>query len=82
MEFESLLPTVGEMIKTVDAVKYISDVSANMNLHLTKTKHRILNSVRIFEERNLGTIHATLTQVVNRIDNFAKQKQMNTFKEI
>lgn len=32
MEFEKLLPTVAEMIKQADEVKYVGDLAANVNL--------------------------------------------------
>ena len=81
MEFESLLPTVAEMIRQVDAVKYVQDISANMNLRLTRSKESILNSAKVYEERNMSQIHASFAQIVHRLDNFSKQKQSNTFKE-
>ena len=81
IEFESLLPTVAEMIRQVDAVKYVQDISANMNLRLTRSKESILNSAKVYEERNMSQIHASFAQIVHRLDNFSKQKQLNTFKE-
>ena len=33
-EFDNLLPTVAEMIKQADEVKYVGDLASNINLHL------------------------------------------------
>ena len=74
-EFENLLPTVAEMIKQADDVKYVNDISANMNLQLAITRDSIINSAKVYEERNLTKVHAAFQQIVNRVDNFAKQKQ-------
>jgi len=62
------------MIKQADQVKYVSDVAANMNLRLATSKDVILNSSKVYEERNLTTLHATVAQIVTRLDNFSKKK--------
>ena len=69
------------MIKQADDVKYINDVSANMSLQLAVTRDSILNSAKIYEERNLTKVHAAMSQIVNKVDNFSKKKQQNTIKE-
>ena len=56
-EFENLLPTVAEMIKQADEVKYVNDVTANVNLRLANSKEAILASTRVYEERNLSKVH-------------------------
>ncbi len=53
-EFIDLLPTIAEMIKQCDEVKIVSDVSANVNLHLFTSKEKILNSAKIYEERDVA----------------------------
>ena len=80
-EFSQLLPSVAEMIKQADEVKYVGDISANLNLCLAQSKESILNSSKIFEERNMAGIHAAMQHVLNRVDAFSKQKQANTIKE-
>lgn len=80
-EFENLLPTVGEMIKQADDVKYVNDVSANMSLQLAVTRDSILNSAKVYEERNLSKVHAAMAQIVNKVENFSKLKQKNTIIE-
>ena len=80
-EFKNLLPTVAEMIKHADEIKYTSDVFANMNLKLAFSRDSIISSAKVYEERNLSKVHSALQQVVNRVDSFVKQKQQNSFKE-
>ena len=70
-----MLPTVAEMIKQADEVKYVQDVSANMNLRLATSRDSILNSAKVYEERNLSKVHTAFAAIVNRIDTFSKQKQ-------
>ena len=41
------------MIKQADEVKYVGDLAANVNLRLTMSKDTILNSAKVFEERDL-----------------------------
>ena len=76
-----MLPTVAEMIKQADEVKYVGDVSANVRLCLTTSKDSIHESTKLFEEKNMAPIHAALLQIVNRVEGFAKTKQTNTIKE-
>ena len=80
-EFMNLLPAVAEMIKQADEVKYVSDVSANMLVSLATSRDQILNSAKIYEERDISTVHAALLQVVNRVDNFSKHKQKHTMRD-
>jgi len=80
-EFRNLLPTVAEMIRQADEQKYITDISANLNLHLFQSKEQIYSSARLLEDKNVGQIHSAMKAVVNRIDSFAKTKQANTIKE-
>ena len=42
---------VGEMIKQCDEVKYVNDISANVELCLTTSRETILNSAKLFEEK-------------------------------
>ena len=60
------------MIKQADEVKYVSDVSANMNLRLATSRDSILNSAKVFEERNLSKVHSAFAQIVNRVESFSK----------
>ena len=69
------------MIKQADEVKYVNDISANMNLRLATSRDSILNSAKVYEERNLSKVHSAFAQIVNRVENFSKQKQLNTIKE-
>jgi len=69
-----LLPSVGEMIKQCNEVKIVSDISANVNLHLTTSKDSILESAKIYEERDITQIHQAFQMIVNRVDSFSKQK--------
>ena len=59
-EFENLLPTVAEMIKQADEVKYVGDLVSNVNLHLTKSKKAILKSAKAFEERDMAQIFSVM----------------------
>ena len=52
-----------------------------MNLALTQSRESILNSAKVYEERNMTALHATILQIYNRVDNFSKAKQQNTLKE-
>ena len=56
-ELKNLLPTVAEMIKQADEVKYVGDLSCNMNLQLYSAKDRITRSTKEFEERDVAAIH-------------------------
>ena len=55
-EFENLLTTVGEIIKQADEVKFVGDLSCNLNVQLTQTADNILESARIFEERDIQSL--------------------------
>ena len=52
-----------------------------MNLRLATSRDSILNSAKVYEERNLSKVHSAFAQIVNRVENFSKQKQLNTIKE-
>lgn len=80
-EFENLLPTVAEMIKQADEVKYVGDLASNMHLRLSKSKEQILDSTKMFEERDMAMIFSAMTQVVKKVDKFVDQKRKNTLKE-
>lgn len=80
-EFENLLPTVAEMIRQADEVKYVSDVSANMNLRLATSKDTILESSKVFEEKNISTLHDSIRQISNRVENISKQRQQQAIRE-
>ena len=69
-EFENLLPTVAEMIKQADEVKYVGDLSSNISLKLHSAKDRIARSTKEFEERDVAAIHSAMGHVVNQIDAF------------
>jgi hypothetical protein len=51
---------VAEMIKQADEVKYVGDISSNVNLSLAQSRESILNSTKMFEERNMAGIHAAM----------------------
>ena len=70
------------MVKQVDAVKYVGDTSVNLNLSLYTARDNILESAKVYDEKNLTAIHATVQQIADRLDKFTKTKQVNTFREI
>lgn len=80
-EFSNLLSIVAEIIRQLDEVRVVGDISANVNLHLTQAGDRILSSARVYEERDMASIYSSFQQIVNRIETFAKTKQINTIKE-
>ena len=80
-EFANLLPTVAEMIKQADEVKYVGDLASNVHLHLHRSKEAIFGAAKVFEERDVATIYSALNCVVNRMDSFMEQKRKNTLKE-
>ena len=53
----------------------MNDVCQNIKLKLAGSKESILNSAKVYEERNLTGIHASFLQIVNRVENYSKQRQ-------
>ena len=51
------------MIKQADEVKYVCDLSANISLKLATSEHVILESAKVFEERDLAQIFSCVSQV-------------------
>ena len=45
-EFENLLPSVAEILKQVDELELVRDISANINLSLCNAKNQIKNSTK------------------------------------
>lgn len=80
-ELQNLTPLVAEMIKQADEIKYIGDVVQNMSLHLSLTKQKMLESTRIFEERDVASIHTALGQVHSRMDGYMQKRRQNVLKE-
>ena len=69
------------MVKQADEVKYVGDMISNVELQLLSSKSKILEATKVFEDRNVSSIHFALSQVVNRIDGYMQKKHTNTIKE-
>jgi len=70
MEFGCLLPTVAELVKQADEVKYVGDLSSNLNLSLYNSKDIILESAKVFEERNFTQVFSCMKRIVGKVDSY------------
>ena len=69
------------MIKQADEVKYVGDLAANVSVRLALSKEAIINSTKVYEERDVHSIYTAVTQILNRVDGFMEAKRKNTLKE-
>ena len=69
------------MIKQADEVKYVGDLAANVNLRLHSARDAILQSAKVYEERDVASIASAFGVVVNRVDGFMEAKRKNTLTE-
>ena len=69
------------MIKQADEVKYVGDLAANVNLRLHSARDAILQSAKVYEERDVASIASAFNVVVNRVDGFMEAKRKNTLTE-
>ena len=70
------------MIKHIDTVKQLSDMSADLNCSITKAKDKFNNSAQLYRERNLSQVYEAMTHVAYRLDTFCKKKQKESFNDM
>lgn len=52
-----------------------------MTLHLTLTKDKMLESTKVFEERDVASIHRAMDQVMRRVDGYMNKRRLNVIKD-
>ena len=60
IEIVNLCPTVAEIIKQADEVKYVLDLSNSITLHMYNSKEAMLKSTEAFESRDFAKIHSVM----------------------
>ena len=73
-EIESLLPAIGEIIRTADKVRLITNISAGLDEHLCKNERIIVETAKQLEDKSMNDIHNALTTVKESIYHMADCK--------
>ena len=74
MELKALLPSIGEIIKTADQVRLITNISAGVDEHLCKNEKIIVETAKQLEEKSMQDIMNLMGSIQDNMCTLIDQK--------
>ena len=80
-ELSSLLPIIGEIIKTADQVKLITNISSGVDEYLCLNEDIIVNTAEQLKEKSMQPIANSIKVIQDNLDGMIEQKEQYAFQD-
>lgn len=69
IEISKLIPSLGEIFKTVEDVRAITNISNDIETHIQSMQNKVIDSVTALEERDVNSIAININNLQTQINN-------------
>ena len=80
-ELSSLLPIIGEIIKTADQVKLITNISSGVDEYLCTNEDIIVQTAEQLKEKSMQPIANSIKFIQDNLDNMIESKETFAFQD-